>query len=395
MTGVTPAEIAPSTGARPCAAEGSIGGTALDDCAVGTITDDMPQVRVEAVEAVEAVEGAPLQFTVRLVDRTDPTQDLASGQEVTVTYETAAGVGVGAASPRAQGELCDVQVPVFGTDYDYDYDYIAASGTLTFDPDDTNVGERTAQTVPVVTCDDWHDELDAETLTLEITAATSADLPAGTAAEGTIRDNEDLPVAVIVDATPDDPDNHATAQEGDPVSFTVRLVNADGSGRAAPSVHEVAVPYHTYSTGSGHLDATGGTAGPPRVPPDADYEHVPANTLAAEFGARAFEAQIEIETFTDTAADSDERFQLHLDAPTNARRDPLIGVGTISEGLRRPRRAPGRMGGAAPDRRRGHGGRERRLRDGDGHRRRDLLRRRVYLGPGRPPGPDGERGDGL
>ena len=331
VTGVTPAEIAPSTGARPCAAEGDIRGTALDDCAVGTITDDndpMPQVRVEAVEADE---GDPLEFTVRLVDRTDTTQDLASGREVTVTYQTRPGTGDGA-SARAQGQLCDVQVPVFGTAYDYDYDYIAASGALTFDPDDTNVGERTAQTVQVVTCDDWHDELDAETLTLEITAATGADLPAGTAAAGTIRDNEGLPVAVIVDATPDDPDNHATAQEGDPVEFTVRLVNADGSGRAAPSVHEVTVPYHTYSTGTGNLDATGGTPGPPRDPPDADYEHVPANTLAADFDARAFEARIDIATFTDTAADSGERFQLHLDTPTNAQRDPLIGVGNITDG---------------------------------------------------------------
>ena len=334
VTGVTPPGIALDTGARPCAAESSIGGDALDDCAVGTITDDndeMPQVHVEAVEADE---GDPLEFTVRLVDRTDTTQDLASGREVTVTYQTRPGVGDGAASARPQGQLCDVQVPVFGTAYDYDYDYIAASGTLTFDPDDINVGERTAQTVQVTTCDDWHDELDAETLTLEITAATGADLPAGTAAAGTIHDDEDLPVAVIVDATPDDPDNHATAQEGDPVEFTVRLVNADVAGRPAPSAHEVTVPYHTYSTGTGNLDATGGGAGPPRDPPDADYERVGVNTLAAAFAARAFEAPIDIATFTDTAADSGERFQVVLDAPTNAQRDnnARIGIGAITDG---------------------------------------------------------------
>ena len=331
VTGVTPAEIVPGTGAMPCDAEDSIRGDVFDDCAVGTITDNDPMPQVH-VEAVEADEGDPLMFTVRLVDPTDTTQDLASGREVTVTYETRPGTGDGAASARAQGQLCDVQVPVFGTAYDYDYDYIAASGTLTFGPDDPNVGERTAQPVTVTTCDDWHDELDAETLTLSITAATGADLPAGLAAAGTIRDNEALPVAVIVDATPGDPDNHATAQEGDPVPFTVRLVNADVTGRAAPSVHEVTVPYHTFSTGTGNLDATGGTPGPPRDPPDADYEHVPANTLAADFDARAFEARIDIATFTDTAADSGERFQLHLDTPTNAQRDPLIGVGNITDG---------------------------------------------------------------
>ena len=330
VTGVTPAEIAPGTGAMPCDAEGDIGGDVFDDCAVGTITDNDPMPQVH-VEAVAADEGAPLVFRVRLVDRNDTSQELASGREVTVDYQTRPS-GTAAASERPQGQRCDVQVPVFGTAYDYDYDYIEASGTLTFEPDDPNVGERTAQTVTVTTCDDLHDELDAETLTLEITAATNADLPAGLAAAGTIRDDEDLPVAVIVDATPGDPDNHATAQEGDPVPFTVRLVNADGSGRAAPSARQVTVPYHTHSTGSDNFDATAGTAGPPRDPPNADYEHVPANTLAADFDARAFEARIDIATFTDTAADSGERFQLHLDTPTNAQRDPLIGIGNITDG---------------------------------------------------------------
>ena len=334
VTDTTPTEIVRSPGAMPCPAQST--GTALDDCAVGTIADNdkMPQVRVDPVGVVE---GDPLEFTVRLVDPDDPDAPWPSGQEVTVTYETVAG----AASQRTAGEPCEVQIPVFGTPYDYDYDYIAASGTLTFDPNNAAIAARTAQSVPVTTCDDYHDELDAETLTLGITAATNADLVAGTAAVGTIRDNEGLPVAVIVDTTTE-PEHHATAQEDDPVPFAVRLMSPDVPARPGPSDRQVTVPYHTYSTGADTLDATGGTPGPPRVPPDADYEHVPENTRAAVIAARVFETQVDIATFADTVAESDEKFQLVLDDPTNAQRDNngRIGIGNISDGCIDPAEHP-------------------------------------------------------
>ena len=332
---VIPAEIVPDQGDDPCVAEAD-GGTAEDDCAVGTIVDESePLVRV--FNAI-ATEGGHLEFIVRLVDADNPNQMLVSAEAVTVHFATATATGANPAKDRPEGEDCAVQVPEFGEVYDYDFDYVALSGTVTFDPEDSNVRARTEQRVTVATCDDYHDEPDTETLTLEMTAAVGAQLAPATAATGWIRDNDDRPAATIVDTTPDDPGNDAFALEGTPVVFTVRLVNQADRSVPAPSARSIEVPYHTNSTGMGALNATPGTS--EGVPSEADYLQVLAdskNPTTAQFGAGQTQQQVSIETYPDDRIEIFERFQLFLDLPPLANqddfvRDDFVGIGAIVDG---------------------------------------------------------------
>ena len=324
---VTPGEIVPDDGADPCVAEPDPGGTALDDCAVGTIVDESePLVRV--FDAV-ATEGGQLRFIVRLVDADDPNQVLASTEPVTVDFATTPATGTALANARPEGEgppddPCDVQVPQFDEVYTYDFDYIALSGTVTFDPEDTDIRARTEQRVAVTTCDDHHDEPDTETLTLEMTAATGAQLAPGTAATGWIRDNDDRPAATIIDTTPDDPGNDAAALEGTPVEFTVRLVNQDDRTKPAPSAFSIEIPYHTNSTGTGALNATPGTS---EDDGEADYLEVPEGK--ALFGKGETQQHVAIQTYLDSRVEVFERFQLVIDPPADADRDDFIGIGAI------------------------------------------------------------------
>ena len=317
-----------------CVAEAAPDGTALDGCAVGAILDDsLPQVRV--LDAA-AAEGGLLSFTVRLVDVDDPDQALASPVPVTVDFATTADAapGTAAATPRGNNEPCDVPEPDFEQVYSYGFDYVAASGSVTFDPADPNTAARTEKRVTVETCDDHHDEAGIETLTLELTAATNAHLAAGTAATGRIRDNDDPPVATVVDSTTDDPRHHASAREGEPVAFTVRLVNGADHGVPAPSTGPVEVPYHTFSTGAGTLNATPGAG--QGDPAEADYRQVPAGADSPGAGLARFEPgvtqqQVEIETFGDSRPEPPERFQLVLDETAGASLHGHIGIGSIAE----------------------------------------------------------------
>ena len=313
---VAPAEIAPAAGARPCVAVDD-GGSGFDGCAVGTVTDndDEPEVRIDPAEAAE---GNDLVFTVRLVDPGDPDTELASGREITVDYETRTSGGSDAATPRGDGQPCDVEVPAFDQVYDYDYDYIAVSGQVTFYPEDPVEAARTAKAVTVATCDDWHDELDAETLTLSLSGAANADIVAGeNSATGTIDDNEGLPLVNVIDSTVET-EHDATATEAGVVVFTVQLENPDHEGRPGPSVHQITVPHHTND-----IDAEAGL----------DYVAAPADAEAV-FAPLETELRVAVSTLPDSISESDERFQLVLDPPPAgvAQRGDFIGIGNITDG---------------------------------------------------------------
>ena len=313
---VAPAEIAPAAGARPCVAVDD-GGSGFDGCAVGTVTDndDEPEVRIDPAEAAE---GNDLVFTVRLVDPGDPDTELASGREITVDYETRTSGGSDAATPRGDGQPCDVEVPAFDQVYDYDYDYIAVSGQVTFYPEDPVEAARTAKAVTVATCDDWHDELDAETLTLSLSGAANADIVAGEdSATGTIDDNEGLPLVNVIDSTVET-EHDATATEAGVVVFTVQLENPDHEGRPGPSVHQITVPHHTND-----IDAEAGL----------DYVAAPADAEAV-FAPLETELRVAVSTLPDSISESDERFQLVLDPPPAgvAQRGDFIGIGNITDG---------------------------------------------------------------
>ncbi|MCZ0936891.1 MAG: SwmB domain-containing protein [Gemmatimonadetes bacterium] len=129
-----------------------------------------------SVSDASATEGSAVVFTVSL-SRT-------SSQQVTVAYATS---GVTATS---------------GTDF------TAASGTLTFAPNETS------KTVSVATTDDSDDE-DDETFTLRLSSPASATLADATAT-GTINDNDDA--AALTAQFLDVPDTHDGA-----TAFTVRI----------------------------------------------------------------------------------------------------------------------------------------------------------------------------
>ena len=328
---VTPAGLAPIAGADPCVAESDPGGTALDDCAVGSIIDgSQPVVRI--FDAV-TTEGGQLSFTVRLVDARNPGQVLPTPSLVTVKYATAAATGTAPAADPPAAAACDVPDLDFDQRYSYDFDYVAASGTVIFVPDDSDETARTEQRVTVDTCDDHHDEPDTETLSLVLSDALNAHLDENTAATGWITDNDEPPVVIVADATPDDPAHHATAGEGDPVAFTVRLVNLNAHDVPAPPSQAVTVPYHTNSTGD--LNATPGTReGDTLVPPEADYQQVladPLNPTTVRFEEGETQKQVEITTFTDARVEFFERFQFWLDKSGDVVRQNFAGIGAISD----------------------------------------------------------------
>ena len=153
---------------------------ASDATATGTITDDDDPPSV-SVGDEEAAEGAPVEFPVTL--------SAASGKTVTVGWATSVETGDSATS---------------GTDF------TAASGTLTFMPDETTA------MITVQTADDTTDE-DDETFTLTLSNATNATLATDPTATGTITDVPALPTLSVADAR---------AFENRGVTFTVTLSEA-------------------------------------------------------------------------------------------------------------------------------------------------------------------------
>ena len=153
------------------------GATLGDGTATGTIVDDdEPPTPTVSVADASASEGSAVEFTVSL--------SAASSSQVTVAYATSDGTAES------------------GTDF------TAASGTLTFAPNETE------QTVSVATVDDDDDE-ENETFTLTLSGPTNATLGDGTAT-GTILDDDEA--AAPLTATFDDMPASHTGDE-----FTFRL----------------------------------------------------------------------------------------------------------------------------------------------------------------------------
>ena len=237
-----------------------------DPTATGTITDnDSPPALSVADRSV--TEGDDLVFAVTLT--------ALSGKEVTVDYATSDGTATTATS--APGGA----------------DYSSRSGTLTFAP-----GTRTMR-VTVPTADDGTDE-DDETLTLTLSNAANAALPADPTATGTIADNDNAP-SLIVD--------EGSADEGDAIGFAVRL--------SAQSGKTVTVDYAT-SDGSATTSAT--------APGGADYT---ATSGTLSFAPGDTSMTVTVPTGDDTTDEDDETLTLTLSGAANAGIGTATATGTI------------------------------------------------------------------
>ncbi|MCY4601094.1 MAG: sulfatase-like hydrolase/transferase [Acidobacteria bacterium] len=232
--------LASPTNATVLATGGAATGTIRDD-------DEQPQLRVAPAQ-LSGKEGASLQFAVKLSE--------ASAREVTAAYATADGTA-------KAGE-----------------DYVAASGTLTFRPGETE------KAVEVATSQDELDE-EHETFTLSLGAATNATVRRGRQlATATIRDDDEQPRLGVSPA-------QLSGTEGASLQFAVKL--------SAASAREVTAAYATAD----------GTA-------KAGEDYVAASgTLTFRPGET--EKAVEVATIQDELEEEDETFTLSLGEATNAR----------------------------------------------------------------------------
>ena len=229
-------------------------------------TNDLPEL---SVAAARAQEGNALTFTVTL--------SATSTAMVSVSWATA--------SLDKAGDDA-----VAGTDY------TAGSGTLTFS------GDEKSKTVMVSTDDDALDEADTETFTLTLSNAMNAALSNGrTTLEviGTIEDNDDPPVVSVAPAS---------ATEGAPVEFTVRLSAA--SGRTVTVLAATSIKTSDTAT-------------------TTDFTAV-SRTLT--FNANETSKTVTVQTREDTTDEENETFTLTLSSSTNAAlaADPTA-KGTITD----------------------------------------------------------------
>ena len=237
-----------------------------DPTATGTITDnDSPPALSVADRSV--TEGDDLVFAVTLT--------ALSGREVTVDYATSDGTATTATS--APGGA----------------DYSSRSGTLTFAP-----GTRTMP-VTVPTADDGTDE-DDETLTLTLSTAANASLPADPTATGTIADNDAAPSLSV---------DEGSADEGGAIGFAVRL--------SAQSGKTVTVDYAT-SDGSATTASS--------APGGADYT---ATSGTLSFGPGDTSMTVTVPTGDDTTDEADETLTLTLSGAANAGIGTATATGTI------------------------------------------------------------------
>jgi hypothetical protein len=268
-----------------------------DDCAVGAIEDDdsPPLLRVRNATAVE---GGPLEFEVSLVSAADPSTQVAAAKPITVDY------------------LVN-HVTTDNADFEG-----GRSGRESFD-----AGERT-QTVTVQSRHDVLDEND-ETFELQLTvpgedpAAAVDDATPGT---GTIEDDDDPPVARIVEAG----GFGASATEGLPLSFTAQLDRASG--------REVELRWRTVQKATVSLPYAAATGAAAATVPGADYVNVTNGTATVPVGASR--ATLTVRSVDDGRAphdpldERDELFEVRLDDPPGP--DPTYSLGD-------PDRADGRI----------------------------------------------------
>ena len=234
--------------------------TLNDATGEGTIRDNDPLPELSIADAAPAPEGGAATFTVTL--------NKASGQTVTVEYETRNGTATA------------------------DSDFTPTSGTLEFEPGDTE------ETLSVDLLDDSAPE-DPEEFTVVLSSPSAARLQRGSGT-GTITDNDvvgPLPTVSIGDA-------EAVGEGGEAV-FTVTLSPA--------SSRLVTVK---YATDDG--TALAGT----------DYRPV-SETL--RFAANETTKTIRVRTIQDTTAEQTENFTVELSDPAGATLGTRSGTGTITD----------------------------------------------------------------
>lgn len=235
-----------------------------------------------AVADASAQEGDPVMFTVTL------SPPPALGQTATVTCEhDTSFTGTATAT---------------GTDRDFD----AAPRKVTFNPGDTTM----PCTFPTV--EDTREE-PSETFRVKLTGAGgTGGYPTATAtdtADGTIV-NDDGASAVVPKASVAD----VSANEGDPLVFTVTLSDACPTGTAT-------IPFDTRSIAGG---VPSGSA-----TESTDYQR--ANGTVTFTGAEKTKT-VSVTTVEDTTTEPDETFSLFLGAPTGncgATRTDGEAIGTI------------------------------------------------------------------
>ena len=267
-------------------------GSVSDGQGLGTIQNDdpTPSLTIGDATAAEGSSGTVADcattpatgcevFTVTL--------SAASGQTVTVNYQTADTTATGAANCTTAGS-----------------DYVSQAGTLTFTPD------QTTKTIVVPVCGDALDEAN-ETFTVTLSSpSATATLGATTTGTGTITDDDPTPsVSVANTSVTEGNSGSAPACASVPATgcevFTVTLSAASGQS--------VTVDYTTQA----------GTATAP-----GDY--------TTKSGTLTFAPGVTIQTVVvpvvgDTLAEPDETFTVVLSNPVNATLGTATGTGTITD----------------------------------------------------------------
>jgi large repetitive protein len=232
--------------------------TIADAQGVGTILDDDPQPVIGIDDPVVNEAGGTATFTVTL--------SAASGRTVTVDYQT------------ADGSATDGS------------DYMAATGTVTFAPGETQ------QTVDVPILDDATYEAD-ETFTLELSNEAGASLP-DTSGGATISNDDAAPALSV---------NDRSTLEGDSgTSTTTFTVSLD-------QVSEVAVTVD-YTTSNNTAVAA------------SDYV---ATSGTLTFDPGVTQQTVDVTVNGDTTLESDETFFLDLANATDATITDGHAIGTI------------------------------------------------------------------
>ena len=266
-----------------------------------------------------AVEGLPLVFTVSLVDNDGNPAVITA--PVTVYYATADRTATARADytavPANPGP-CLSAAPPSGCPF---VTFVPADNPTPANPDPAN----RRHTVSVPTTADRLDE-DDETVALVLRLAQGTE-NAGlgdTEGTGTIED-ADPPALRITDAS---------AEEGQPLTFEVTLV--DTNGDPTSTSEDVTVLIYTE-------DSTA-TAG-------SDYTAVPRRPrrqLSIPAGRTSLLDPFEVDTVLDDDVEDPETFKVVLSGARNAKIDRAVAVGTINPRCVKINPAPGEMADNMP-----------------------------------------------
>ena len=279
----------------------------------GKILDDEAKVSsILDVTLPTATEGDPVVFEVTL--------DREPAADVTLDYTLGPDNRLGAhGATQAAGSSC--------TDGD---DYVGATGQVII------AAFSQQKTFEVQTCEDLLVEHD-ETFWVELSRSSGeVDVPAGTGAWGTIRD-DDIPVVSVSPAAAE-----GTEGQPGPLAFTVSLTVG---GLPAQLTEEVTVDYEFGGVGTEPATAPG--------EPNPDYavtlagtalsgstlQGTLAFTVAAPGTSAVTEHLFEVEPLADHLLEDPETFQLDLDSLSDpavfedrdgdANTDDSYAVGTI------------------------------------------------------------------